>query len=43
MMLGQAAGTAAAMARNAKTSVRSVDVKDLQRRLRAASVPFEKP
>ena len=43
MMLGQAAGIAAAMTQKDKTTVQSVNVADLQRRLQEAGVPFRKP
>jgi|UniRef100_UPI0037842792 hypothetical protein len=43
MMLGQAAGTAAALAQKGKISVQRVDAAELQRRLREAAVPFQKP
>jgi hypothetical protein len=43
MMLGQAAGIAAAMTQKDKTTVQSVNVADLQRRLHEAGVPFRKP
>ncbi|MDP5006699.1 MAG: FAD-dependent oxidoreductase, partial [Verrucomicrobiales bacterium] len=43
MMLGQAAGTAAAMTQRDKTSVQGVSPVEVQRRLREISVPFEKP
>jgi hypothetical protein len=43
MMLGQAAGTAAALAQKDKTPVQRVKVADLQRRLLEASVPCQKP
>lgn len=43
MMLGQAAGIAAAMAQKDKTLVQRVNATELQRRLREASVPFQKP
>jgi hypothetical protein len=43
MMLGQAAGTAAAMTQKEKTSVQGVDAAELQKRLGEASVPFQKP
>ena len=43
MMLGQAAGTAAAMTQKDKTPVQRVNTSELQRRLREASVPFQKP
>jgi hypothetical protein len=42
MMLGQAAGTAA-LAQKDKTSVQRVNASELQRRLREAAVPFQKP
>jgi hypothetical protein len=43
MMLGQAAGTAAAMTQKDKTTVQRVNASELQRRLREAAVPFQKP
>ena len=43
MMLGQAAGTAAALAQKDKTPVQRVKVAELQRRLKEAAVPFQKP
>ena len=43
MMLGQTAGTAAAMTQKEKTSVQGVDAAELQKRLGEASVPFQKP
>jgi len=43
MMLGQAAGIAAAMTQKDKTPVQSVNVAELQRRLHEAGVPFRKP
>jgi hypothetical protein len=43
MMLGQAAGTAAAMTQKDKTTVQRVNAVELQRRLKQASVPFRKP
>jgi hypothetical protein len=43
MMLGQAAGTAAALAQKGKISVQRVDAVELQRRLKQASIPFQKP
>ena len=43
MMLGQAAGTAAALAQKDKTSVQLVKVAELQRRLKQASIPLQKP
>ena len=43
MMLGQAAGTAAAMTLIDKTTVQEVNAAELQRRLKEASVPFRKP
>jgi hypothetical protein len=41
MMLGQAAGTAAALAQKDKTTVQRVKVAELQRRLKEAAVPFQ--
>ena len=43
MMLGQAAGTAAAMTLIDKTTVQRVNAVELQRGLKQASVPFRKP
>ena len=43
MMLGQAAGTAAALAQKDKTTVQRVNAVELQRALKQASVPFRKP
>jgi hypothetical protein len=43
MMLGQAAGTAAAMTQKDKTSVQGVNAAELRRRLGEATVPFRKP
>lgn len=43
MMLGQAAGTAAALAQKEKIAVHRVSVEELQRRLKQAAVPFQKP
>jgi hypothetical protein len=43
MMLGQAAGTAAALAQKDKTPVQRVKEAELQRRLLEASAPFQKP
>jgi hypothetical protein len=43
MMLGQAAGTAAAMTQNDKTTVQKVNAAELQRHLGEATVPFQKP
>jgi hypothetical protein len=43
MMLGQAAGIAAAMAQKDKTPVQHVNGSELQRRLQEASVPYRKP
>jgi hypothetical protein len=41
MMLGQAAGTAAAMAYEGKTTVQRVNTQELQRRLEKAGVPIQ--
>ena len=43
MMLGQAAGTAAALSRKDGTPVQRVQVAELQRRLKEAAAPFQKP
>jgi FAD dependent oxidoreductase len=43
MMLGQAAGTAAALAQKEKSTVQRMKVAELQRRLREAAVPFKTP
>jgi hypothetical protein len=43
MMLGQAAGTAAALAQKDKATVQGVNGAELQKRLREASVPLKKP
>jgi len=43
MMLGEAAGIAAAMTQKDKTTVQLVNVSELQRRLQEAGVPFRKP
>jgi hypothetical protein len=43
MMLGQAAGTAAAIAHKDKTTVQRVNAAELQRRLREAAVPIDRP
>jgi len=43
MMLGQAAGIAAAMTQKDQTSVQGVNTTELQKRLFEASVPFQKP
>ena len=43
MMLGQAAGTAAAIANKDKTTVQRVNAAELQRRLREAAVPIDRP
>jgi hypothetical protein len=42
MMLGPAAGTAAAMTQKDKTPVQRVNVADLHWRLREAAVPIQK-
>jgi hypothetical protein len=42
MMLGQAAGTAAAMAQKDKTTVQGVNTSELQRRLKEAAVPIQR-
>ena len=43
MMLGQAAGIAAALSRKDGTPVQRVQVAELQRRLKEAAAPFQKP
>jgi hypothetical protein len=43
MMLGQAAGIAAAMTQKDKTTAQGVNTAELQRRLKQAAVPFQKP
>jgi hypothetical protein len=43
MMLGQAAGIAAAMTQKDKTSVQGVNAVELRTRLGEATVPFRKP
>jgi hypothetical protein len=43
MMLGQAAGTAAALVQKDKATVQGVNGAELQKRLREASVPLKKP
>ena len=43
MMLGQAAGIAAAMTQKEKSTVQRVKVAELQRRLKEAAAPFQKP
>jgi hypothetical protein len=43
MMLGQAAGNAAALAQKDKSTVQEVKGAELQKRLRGATVPFKKP
>jgi hypothetical protein len=42
MMLGQAAGTAAAMTQKDKTTVQGVNTSELQRRLKEAAVPIQR-
>jgi hypothetical protein len=43
MMLGPAAGTAAALAQKEKSTVQRVKVAELQRRLKESGVPLKKP
>ncbi len=43
MMLGEAAGTAAAMAKRDGVPVQRVDVASLRKRLQQAAVPFQRP
>lgn len=43
MMLGQAAGIAAAMTQKDKTTAQGVNAAELQKRLKQAAVPFQKP
>jgi hypothetical protein len=43
MMLGQAAGTAAALAQKDKTTVQRVNMAELQERLGMTAVQFKRP
>jgi hypothetical protein len=43
MMLGEAAGTAAAMAKRDGVPVQRVDVEEMQKRLQESAVPFRRP